>query len=211
MNSRDCLTTKTQAMTRDAELVEAARRGSSTAFGQIERLYSRPLYRTIIAITKNQEDAEDALQETFLRAYLALETFEGRASFYSWLTRIAINSALMNIRKRRARAEVFVNPTCEDQEQATPFEIKDIALNPEQVFDQHQRCVSMLRAVQNLDENLRGAIQLRMMRECSMKEIACALDVTVATVKSRLHRARRRLASNRIPGNSVDAARVAAV
>jgi RNA polymerase sigma-70 factor (ECF subfamily) len=201
MNSRDCLTTKTQAMTRDAELVEAARRGSSTAFGQIERLYSRPLYRTIIAITKNQEDAEDALQETFLRAYLALETFEGRASFYSWLTRIAINSALMNIRKRRARAEVFVNPTCEDQEQATPFEIKDIALNPEQVFDQHQRCVS----------NLRGAIQLRMMRECSMKEIACALDVTVATVKSRLHRARRRLASNRIPGNSVDAARVAAV
>jgi RNA polymerase sigma-70 factor (ECF subfamily) len=210
MNSRDCLTTKTQAMTRDAELVEAARRGSSTAFGQIERLYSRPLYRTIIAITKNQEDAEDALQETFLRAYLALETFEGRASFYSWLTRIAINSALMNIRKRRARAEVFVNPPCEDQEQ-TPFEIKDVALNPEQVFDQHQRCVGMLRAVQNLDENLRGPIQLRMMRECSMKEIAHALDVTVATVKSRLHRARRRLASAHVPRNSADATRAAAV
>jgi RNA polymerase sigma-70 factor (ECF subfamily) len=210
MNSRDCLTTKTQAMTRDAELVEAARRGSSTAFGQIERLYSRPLYRTIIAITKNQEDAEDALQETFLRAYLALETFEGRASFYSWLTRIAINSALMNIRKRRARAEVFVNPPCEDQEQ-TPFEIKDVALNPEQVFDQHQRCVGMLRAVQNLDENLRGPIQLRMMRECSMKEIAHALDVTVATVKSRLHRARRRLASPHVPRNSADATRAAAV
>ena len=210
MNSRDCLPTKTQAMTRDAELVEAARRGSSTAFGQIERLYSRPLYRTIIAITKNQEDAEDALQETFLRAYLALETFEGRASFYSWLTRIAINSALMNIRKRRARAEVFVNPPCEDQEQ-TPFEIKDVALNPEQVFDQHQRCVGMLRAVQNLDENLRGPIQLRMMRECSMKEIAHALDVTVATVKSRLHRARRRLASAHVPRNSADATRAAAV
>lgn len=194
MNSNDRLTTKAQAVTRDEELVAAARRGSSAAFAQIERLYSRALYRSIVSITKNQEDAEDALQETFLRAYLALNSFEGRASLYSWLTRIAINSALMNIRKRRNRAEVFVNPPCEDQEDATPFEIKDAALNPEQVYDQHQRCVGMLRAVQSLDANLRGAIQIRMKHECSMKEIARTLDVTVATVKSRLHRARRRLA-----------------
>ena len=98
------------AASRDLELVAAARIGSSAAFQELQSRYSRRLYRRIQSITRNHEDAEDALQETFLRAYLALDSFEGRSQFASWLTRIAINSALMVLRVRRRRAEVSLEP-----------------------------------------------------------------------------------------------------
>ncbi|HEY5253197.1 MAG TPA: sigma factor, partial [Acidobacteriaceae bacterium] len=83
------------AAQRDEQLVSAAKAGSDEAFAELQNLYAQRLYSTIIRITKNHEDAEDALQDTFLRVYLALCSFEGRSSFYSWVTRIAINSALM--------------------------------------------------------------------------------------------------------------------
>ena len=82
-------------------LVAAARSGSSAAFAELREIYARRVYWKLLNMTKNREDAEDALQDTFLRAYMALHTFEERSSFYSWLTRIAINSALMILRKRR--------------------------------------------------------------------------------------------------------------
>src|SRR5438309_10243936 len=83
------------AASRDLELVGAARAGSNAAFEELETRYSRRLYRRIQFITRNHEDAEDALQETFLRAYLALDSFAGRSQFAAWLTMITINSALM--------------------------------------------------------------------------------------------------------------------
>lgn len=178
---------------RDRELVAAAQSGSSDAFTELQRYYSRPLYNTIIGITKNREDAEDALQDSFLRAFLSLRSFEGRSSFYSWLTRIGINSALMILRKRRNRAEVSVEPSIDAQEDASWLEIKDSALNPEQLCDQHQRCTQMLRAVQRLDPSLREALQLQMKRNSSLKEIARTLAITEAAVKARLYRARQRL------------------
>ena len=98
------------AANRDLELVAAAKGGSSAAFEELQSRYSRRLFRRIQLITKNHEDAEDALQETFLHAYLALDSFEGRSQFASWLTRIAINSALMVLRRRRTRAEVPFEP-----------------------------------------------------------------------------------------------------
>jgi RNA polymerase sigma-70 factor (ECF subfamily) len=87
-------------------LVAAARSGSSAAFAELREIYAQRVYRKILTMTKNREDAEDALQDTFLRAYLALHTFEERSSFYTWVTRIAMNSALMILRKRRLRSEV---------------------------------------------------------------------------------------------------------
>src|SRR3954452_23188228 len=92
---------KQQVATRDQQLVLAAQSGSSAAFAEIRALYAQRLYRRIALIIRNREDAEDALQDTFLHAYLAIPTFEGRSSIYSWLTRIAINSALMVLRRRR--------------------------------------------------------------------------------------------------------------
>jgi RNA polymerase sigma-70 factor (ECF subfamily) len=82
-------------------------------------------------MTRNHEDTEDALQDTFLHAYLALDSFEGRSQFASWLTRIAINSALMVLRKRRRRAEVSFEPPTESNEPGPAIDVPDTALNPE--------------------------------------------------------------------------------
>ena len=183
---------------RDLELVAAARAGSPTAFEQLQSLYSRQLFNTIIRITRNREDAEDALQNTLLRAYLALHTFEGRSSVYSWLTKIAINSSLMILRKRRARSKVFFDlPHDDEQETLHQFELRDSRPNPEQILDQHQRCLSMLQAIRKLKPELRAALEIRMTHGNSMQEIADKLDISVAATKSKLYRARARLTGTR--------------
>jgi RNA polymerase sigma-70 factor (ECF subfamily) len=183
---------------RDRQLVTEAQAGSSESFAQLECLYRRKLYNTVVAITGNREDAEDALQDTFLRAYLALHRFEGRSSVYSWLTRIAINSALMILRRRRAHPEVYFDSHSEERDGNHPLEVKDAALNPEQMWAHQQRWTNMLYAIERLDPKLRAPIQVLLARECSMNEIAQTLDITVAAVKARLHRARRRLTSTRL-------------
>jgi len=176
----------------ETRLVLAAQAGSSAAFAELQGRYARRLYRTIIAITKNREDAEDALQETFLRAHLALCNFEGRSSVYSWLTRIAINSALMVLRKRRARPEFLFDPSTDEVEKdPSQLEIKDHSLNPEQVCDQRERRACILRAIQRLDPKLRIALQIRVRYGCSIKEIAETLGISEAAAKTRLHRARK--------------------
>ena len=180
---------------RDAQLMSAVRAGSPDAFAEIQRLYSGHLYSTIVAITRNREDAEDALQDTFLRAYRALPNFEGRSSFYSWLTRIAINSALMLLRKHRARPEVPFDLPYDIGDEIPQIEIRDLAPNPEQICDQRQRRAGMLRAIQKLEPRLRGALQIRMAQGSSLKEIARVLDISEAAVKARLYRARVRLAA----------------
>jgi RNA polymerase sigma-70 factor, ECF subfamily len=181
------------AASRDMELVVAARAGSSAAFEELQSLYSHRLYKRIFFLTRNHEDAEDALQDTFLHAYVALNSFEGRSQFASWLTRIAINSALMILRKRRRRAEISFDLPSESEEHCQTFDVCDAALNPEQIYDQRQRCYCALRAVHKLHPRLRATISIWMKQDCSMKEVADALDLSVAAVKTRLHRARKRL------------------
>ena len=178
---------------REAELVTDAQAGSKDAFEELQKLHWLRLYRTILSITKNREDAEDALQDTFLRAYLALGKFEGRSKFSSWLTRIAVNSALMSIRKRRARQEVFIEHSSESDDPAMSFDVRDSGLNPEQIYDQHQRCTGMFRAMQRLDPKLQAAIRIRTLQEWSIKEIAETLGISQSAAKTRLLRARRRL------------------
>ena len=180
-------------VSRDMELVAAAKAGSSAAFEELQSLYSRRLYNRIFSMTRNREDAEDALQDTFLHAYVALHSFEGRSQFASWLTRIAINSALMTLRKRRRRAEISFNLPSESEEHSQTIDVCDTALNPEQIYEQRQRCYSALRAVHKLHPRLRTALSTWMKQECSIKEMARTLDLSVAAVKARLHRARKRL------------------
>jgi RNA polymerase sigma-70 factor (ECF subfamily) len=185
--------TKEDVAQRDMELVAAARAGSSSAFEELQSLYSHRLYKRIFSMTRNREDAEDALQDTFLRAYVALDSFEGRSQFASWLTRIAINSALMTLRKRRSRAEVSFDLPSESEEHSQIFDVCDTALNPEQIYEQRQRCYCALRAVHKLNPRLRTPLSIWMKQECSMKEVARTLGLPLATVKARLHRARKRL------------------
>src|SRR5271168_1972039 len=110
---------------RSKELVAAARSGSAAAFAELREIYGQRVYRKLLIITKNREDAEDALQDTFLRAYKALHAFEERASFYTWVTTIAINSALMILRRRRIRSEVSFDRPRETEEDLQDFELKD--------------------------------------------------------------------------------------
>jgi RNA polymerase sigma-70 factor, ECF subfamily len=191
------------AAQRDGQLVSAAKAGSNDAFAELQNLYEQRLYNTILRITKNHADAEDALQDTFLHVYLALCDFEGRSSFYSWVTRIAINSALMVLRKRRARPEVSFDFPLDGAHDLPHFEIKDSSPNPEQIYYARQQRVGMLRSIQNLQPKLQEAIQIQLAGGCSRKEIARTLGISVASVKSRLYRARVRLGSERHPVNPV--------
>jgi len=183
-------------------LASAALAGCADAFGELQQLYSRRLYNTILRIIRNREDAEDLLQETFLRAYLALHTFEGKSSFYSWLTRIGINSAFMLLRKRRARPEILTSSSNRSEDEIFHLEMKDPSLNPEQVLDQRQRCANIERAIQGLGSSLRVPLETRMVHESSLGEIAETLDISLASVKSRLFRARVRLSASQVFRNS---------
>jgi RNA polymerase sigma-70 factor (ECF subfamily) len=176
-------------------VVSASQESSLATFEELHAIYSRRLYRTIVAITKNPDDAEDALQDTFLRAYLARKTFEGRSSIYSWLTRIAINSALIILRKRRARSEILFDSQPDEGGETISFEVRDTAPNPEEAYGLHDRQLKTLRALGRLDPPLGTAIRMQVMHGRSMKEISRALNISEAAVKARLHRARQRLSA----------------
>jgi len=179
----------------DQEIVSAAKARLHRDFAELHALYSRRLYKTIIAITRNPEDAEDALQETFMRAYLAIDTFEGRSSFYSWLTRIALNSALLILRKRRRRAEILFDPQPGSQEETFHLEVKDSAPDPEQAYGLRQRHVRLLSVIRSLGPGLREPLQMRLAKGASLKEIGRALNISEGAVKARLHRARAQVSA----------------
>lgn len=179
--------------TKEWETMSAAQEGSTAAFDELQARYSRSLFKTILRITRNREDAEDALQDTFLRAFVALGSFEGRSSIYSWITRIAINSALMVLR-HRARPRVSLDSSGEGSEGNPPHEVSDTALNPEQLCELRQRSRVLLCAIETLDPKLRVPLKIQLSDERSLKEIADALDISVPAVKARLYRARVHLA-----------------
>lgn len=182
---------------REDPLVAAIQAGVPEAFAQLYATYSPRLYRTIIAITKNPEDAQDALQETFLRAHLRSHAFEGRSSIYTWLSRIAINSSLMILRKRRTHPEVLFDPQPDDRCETIVFELMDPAPNPEEAYDFRQRQIKTLRAIRRLNPKLQTPLRMVMKREWSVKEISQVLNISESAVKSRLHRARQRLSTTR--------------
>ena len=179
---------------RALKIVAAAQAGSTAAFDELQRLYSPRLFKTILRITKNWEDAEDVLQDTFLRAYVAIRHFEARSSVYCWLTRIAINSALMQLRRRRVRPEAILWSSFEPEDSYAQLEIKDTGPNPEQMCELRERSKDLLHAVQKLEPKFREPIEFQLVGEFSMKEIARTLNISVSAVKSRLYRARARLA-----------------
>ena len=186
---------------RDEELVAAVRAGSGAAFEKLQKLYSHRLYRRIFSITRNREDAEDVLQDTFLRAFLRIDSLRGNHNSLTWLTRIAINSALMCLRRRRTRVEISLQEHSESGKEIYSFDIRDTALNPEEICDLKQRFNGMFSAIERLDPKLQTAVRIWISKECSIKEIACTLNVSIASAKARLHRARKRLAQLSVPEN----------
>jgi RNA polymerase sigma-70 factor, ECF subfamily len=177
----------------DEDLLLAAKRGSHAAFAELQRAYSPQVFQRILSITRNREDAEDAMQDAFLNAYLGLPSFQGKSKLSTWLIRIGINSALMILRRRRCRPETSLEQHQESEVDSGYVEVRDHAPNPEQVYDQQQRCHAIRCALEQLDPKLRTALGMRVSKEHSMGEIAQDLGVSVASVKARLHRARKRL------------------
>lgn len=184
------------------EVAASAQAGSPDAFEELYLTYSRRLYKTILSITRNPHDAEEALQDTFLRAYLAIKTFEGKSKIYSWLTRIAINSALMTLRRQRSRPEVLFDPQPDDRSAVIAFEVVDPAPNPEDLCVVNQRRYRTLRAIHRLNPQLRAPIRMQLMRGWSVREISRALNISESAVKSRLSRARQQISHTRA-GRSV--------
>ena len=152
--------------------------------------YSNPVYRIIFNILNNAQDAEDILQEAFIKVIHGLKSFEGRSSLSTWIYRIAVNEALMLVRKHKG-VEVSIDVENEDEEGLTPpHEIIDWCCLPEHEFVTGEMTEVMNKAIEELPEKLRIVFILRDMEDLSIKDTAQALGLTESAVKTRLLRAR---------------------
>jgi RNA polymerase sigma factor (sigma-70 family) len=174
----------------EAQLVAAAKEGHPAAFGELYARHSQKVFRTTLRITRNREDAEDAAQDSFLSALVHLGSFDGRSSFSTWLTRIAINSALMKLRKNHACPEISRDESADAREDFAPFEPVDPHPDPEEHFALRQRERILTRAVRSLRPAQREVIEIRRLQEFSIKETARTLRISVPAAKSRLYHAR---------------------
>jgi len=171
-------------------LVSAAKHGQTVAFDVLcERLAPRIL-RSLYRITKNREDAEDALQDSFLRAFVHITDFDGRSTFSTWLTRIAINSALMILRRKRGSLEISIDHTEESDAKRTSWDLPDHAPNPEKRYAQREREIILHGAIGTLRPAIRQVIEIQQLQEHSMKETATKIGITVSAAKARLFHAK---------------------
>ncbi|HXA56723.1 MAG TPA: sigma-70 family RNA polymerase sigma factor [Candidatus Acidoferrum sp.] len=176
----------------EGELVAAAKAGDVSAFETLVGRYERKIFRLTQNITQNREDAEDAMQEAFLKAYEHLGNFEGNSRFYTWLVRIAVNQALMKLRKRRPN-HVSLDEEIDTGEDTVPREVEDWGPSPEQRYEQTELSGILGQVIGELDPSFRTVFQLRDIDEMSTEETAEALGLSVPAVKSRLLRARLKL------------------
>jgi RNA polymerase sigma-70 factor (ECF subfamily) len=177
----------------EAALVAAAKAGDSSAFSDLIRHYDRRVFRMAKQITQNDDDAEDVLQETFLKAYTHLDDFQGNSKFYTWVVRIAVNEALMKLRKRRSDRTVPLDDPIDTGEDEVVREIAVWDQNPEDTYSREELATILDDAVQSLKPAYRTVFILRDIEELSIEETAEALDLSISAVKSRLLRARLQL------------------
>jgi len=173
-------------------LVAAAKAGDISAFETLVGRYERKIFRLTQNITQNREDAEDAMQEAFLKAFEHLQNFEGNSRFYTWLVRIAVNQALMKLRRRRPNV-VSLDEDIDTGEDVMPREVEDWGPSPEDRFEQTELAGILSKTIGELDPPFRTVFQLRDIEELSTEETAEALGLSVPAVKSRLLRARLKL------------------
>jgi RNA polymerase sigma-70 factor (ECF subfamily) len=178
-------------------LVADAKRGQREALDLLWENSAPKVLRVLYRITRNREDAEDALQESLLRAFLHLKEFDGRSSFCTWLTRIAINSALMARRKNRKEREVSLDDLDSDGKDWLVGQVADHSPNPEQMYARREEGRILNKAIRTLRPRIREAVQLSHLQELSMKETAKSLGISVAAAKGRLFHARTALRKSR--------------
>jgi RNA polymerase sigma-70 factor (ECF subfamily) len=174
-------------------LVQAAKGGDVGAFEQLVKRYDRNVFRIAQHITQNREDAEDVVQEAFLKAYRNLQQFQGQSKFYTWLVRIAVNEALMKLRRRKPERTVSLDEDIKTEEDSVPREVADWSPNPEQQYNQAELREILTKTIQGLPSSFRTVFVLRDVEGLSTEETAEALELSIPAVKSRLLRARLQL------------------
>ena len=177
----------------ESQLLAKAREGDRAAFNELVTRYSRKIYRLAKHITQNEEDAEDVLQETFLKAFEHLPDFHGQSKFYTWIVRIAVNESLMKLRKRKSDRTVPLDEPLDTGEDTVVREIAVWDEDPEQKYSREELGRILDEAVQSLRPAFRTVFVLRDIEELSTEETAEALGISVPAVKSRLLRARLQL------------------
>lgn len=177
----------------ESGLVAKAREGDTAAYNQLVKRYSPKIYRLAKHITQHDEDAEDVLQETFLKGYEHLGDFQGQSKFYTWIVRIAVNESLMKLRKRKSDRTVPLDEPLDTGEDTVVREIAVWDENPEQQYSREELGQILDDAVQSLRPVFRTVFVLRDIEELSTEETAEALGISIPAVKSRLLRARLQL------------------
>jgi len=177
----------------DVALVAGAKTGNTRAFELLVERHEGRIFSLAQRMTRNREDAEDVVQQSFQKAFIHLKKFEGESLFSTWLTRIAINEALMLLRRRRGTREVPIAESTTEDETAQPLDIPDLGPNPEDSCLQREQERILSAAVNELTPGMRKAIELRELGELSTGETAQVMGLSVGAVKARVFHGRRKL------------------
>ena len=177
----------------DLILVHATKSGCVSAFDQLVRKYDRKLLRIAQSVTHHREDAEDAVQEAFLKAFQKLDQFHESAKFSTWLIRIVLNEALMRLRKQRTAREESLDRDFQTDSEVLPLDVADWSPNPQELYSAVEFREILIKCLDRLRPVLRIVFVLRDIEELSITETGEALGLTEVAVKSRLFRARLQL------------------
>jgi len=178
---------------REEALVAAAKEGDESAFETLVKRYRPRIFALALRYTRVPEDAEDVVQEAFRKALVSLCRFEGKSAFSTWLTRIAINEALMSLRRGRALREVPIDESSNGEDTTLALDITDPTPNPEARYLQREGAQILARAMGELTPGVRTAIQLRELRELTSQETARRMGLTVSAIKARIFHGKRKL------------------
>ena len=181
----------------EEQLIAAAKTGRRAPFGELCERHVKKVFRVIHRITRNREDAEDALQDCLLNAFAHVKDFDERSRFATWLTRTAINAALAKLRKNHWKRELPMNepnPPCELERHS---EIQDDAPDPEETYRLRERKEILITAILGLRPRTRRVVELHQLQEHSLRETAQILGISTAAVKARMFHAR--VALHRMP------------
>jgi RNA polymerase sigma-70 factor (ECF subfamily) len=177
----------------DMTLVAAAKNGNRKAFEVLVKRHQQRIFFVARRITRRREDAEDVVQQSFQKAFTHLGRFEGRSSFSTWLTRIAITEALMFLRRNRGLREVLIDDLKGSDETAAPLEVPDPSPDPEAMYSEREGVEMLSLALNELPAGIRRAIQLRELDERSSEETARIMGISVSALKGRMFHGRKKL------------------
>lgn len=177
----------------DLTLIHATKRGSIAAFNTIVKKYDNKLLRIAQTVTHNREEAEDAVQEAFIKAYQKLDQFHENAQFSTWMIRIVLNESLMKLRRQRRAREESLDSKFPTDSSFLPRDLADLSPNPQEFYGSVEFGEILIKCLGSLQPRLRVVFVLRYIEELSVSETCEELSLSAVAVKSRLFRARRQL------------------